>query len=270
MDKANLSCTTVTFGGKLPEKLRAMKQAGFAATEFWPKDYYEHNEGPDIAINALRDHGLVPSAYQCLRNFEGMPEELRERKMGIARQMFDQMRSIGCETVVLCANIAPDCVGDRGRIVDDLRQLGDLASSYGVRVAYEAICWGRWLSDYREAWEVIRKVDHPSIGMVLDSFHVFALDLPVEPIADIPGDKVFLVEVADLPRINLDFVELSRSFRLFPGEGATPIPAFLEQVRRTGYRGVLSVEVFNTYYQTLDVDHVARRAMASMERLLAG
>jgi len=112
VDKKRLSCTTVTFGGKLPEKLRAMRDAGFVATEFWPKDYYEHNEGPDVAINALAQYGLTPLAYQCLRNFEGMPDALRSRKTAIARQLFDQMNSIGCETVVLCSNIAPDCSGD--------------------------------------------------------------------------------------------------------------------------------------------------------------
>jgi len=270
VDKKRLSCTTVTFGGKLPEKLRAMRDAGFVATEFWPKDYYEHNEGPDVAINALAQYGLTPLAYQCLRNFEGMPDALRSRKTAIARQLFDQMNSIGCETVVLCSNIAPDCSGDRGRAVDDLRQLGELAAQYGVRVAYEPICWGRWVRDYRDGWDLIRTVDHPNIGIVLDSFHVFALDLPVEPIADIDPAKVFLVEVADLPKVQLDFVELSRAFRLFPGEGATPIDSFLAQVDRIGYRGILSLEVFNTYYQTLDVDLVARRAMTSMERLLGG
>ncbi len=36
---------------------------------------------------------------------------------------------------------------------------------------------------------------------------------------------------------------------------------------KTGYQGFYSVEVFNTYYQTLEVNQVARRAMASLKRL---
>jgi 4-hydroxyphenylpyruvate dioxygenase len=81
-------------------------------------------------------------------------------------------------------------------------------------------------------------------------------------------DKIFLVEVADMPGGNLDFLEVSRSFRLFPGEGVTPIPSFMKQVAKTGYSGIYSVEVFNTYYQTQDVNAVARRAMASLRPLL--
>ncbi len=121
------------------------------------------------------------------------------------------------------------------------------------------------MRDYRDAWDLVRKVDHPHIGLVLDSFHVLALDLPVEPIADIDPAKVFLVEVADLPAVQLDFVEMSRSSGCSPAKACRPIDSFLAQVMKTGYQGFYSVEVFNTYYQTLEVNQVARRAMASME-----
>lgn len=267
MESARLSTTTVTFGGKLPEKMKAMKDAGFGATEIWPRDYYEHNEGPDVVFGLLESTGLKLSCYQNLRNFEGMPEHQRARKIAIASQLFDQMRLLGCETLVLCSNIAPDSSPDKGRIADDLRMLGDLAKQYGVRVAWEPICWGRWIKDYREAWDIVRKVDHPQIGLVLDSFHVLGLKLPVEPIADIPKEKIFIVEVADLPGGTLDFLEISRSFRLFPGEGVTPVRDFMKQVFKTGYDGIYSVEVFNTYYQTLPLDVVGKRAMDSLTRL---
>lgn len=268
MDASRLSGTTVTFGGKVADKFRAMKAAGFGATEIWPRDYYEHNEGPDIVLNELAELGLAVSCYQNLRNFEGMPQAQRQRKCSIATQLFDQMRTIGCQTLVLCSNIAADSSPDPGRITDDLRMLGELAEPYGVRVAWEPICWGRWVRDYREAWDIVRRVDHPRIGLVLDSFHVLALGLPVEPIADIPREKIFLVEVADMPGGNLDFLEISRSFRLFPGEGVTPAGDFMRAVTKTGYDGFISVEVFNTYYQTLDPNLVAKRAMNSLVRLL--
>lgn len=269
MDRSRLSCTTVTFGGRLPEKIAAMARAGFGQTELWPRDYYEHNEGPDIAIDLLAKHDVKVSCYQNLRNFEGMPDAMRERKTRIATQLFDQMNLIGCDTVVLCSNISPESSGDPKRIVEDLRMLGRLAEPYGVRVAWEPICWGRWVRDYREAWKIVQQVDHPCIGLVLDSFHVFALDLPVDAIAKIDREKIFLVEVADIATSKLDFLEISRSFRLFPGEGATPVPSFMEQVARTGYDGVYSVEVFNIYYQTLPLDAVAERAMNSLRGLFA-
>lgn len=268
MNADKLSCTTVTFGCPVDQAVRAMKDVGFTSTELWPRDYYFSNDGPDAVINLLRDTGMGVSCYQNLRNYEGMPEAQRSTKQRIAEQLFSQMQLVGAQTLVLCSNIAPDSIGDESRIAADLNELGEIASRYGCRVGFEPICWGRWVRDYRHAWEIVKRVNHPAVGIVLDCFHIFTLHLPLREITAIDKDKIFLVEVADFPRTNLDFLELSRGYRLFPGEGFSPIDDFVSTVRTTGYDGILSVEVFNAYYRTLAPDVIARRARDSLEPLL--
>lgn len=264
---AHFGSTTSTFGGDLAGKLRAMKAAGFNATELWPKDLFEHAEGPDVAIELLRETGLRISAYQALRNFEGMESDVLAHKLGIAEQLMDQMALIGADVLVLCSNTAPNCAGDHGRISEDLARLGDLAQSRNIRIAYEALSWGRWIRDYRDAWRVVRDAAHDHIGLMLDSFHVFALDLPLDGIDEIPADKIVLVELADLPKTNLDAIEVSRHYRLFPGEGVAPLVEFVRRVHAAGYAGVYSLEVFNARYLAVDPVAVARRSMLSMTRL---
>jgi len=268
MNANKLSCTTVTFGCPVDRAVRAMKQAGFTSTELWPRDYYFSNDGPDAVFNLLRDTGMMISCYQNLRNYEGMPETQRPTKQRIAEQLFSQMQLAGAQTLVLCSNVAPDSIGGENRIISDLRELGDIASRYGCRVAYEPIAWGKWVRDYRHAWDILKKVDHAAIGIVLDCFHIFTLDLPLDGIAGIDPDKIFIVEVADFARGHIDLLELSRAYRLFPGEGYSPVKDFVQEVRKTGYNGILSVEVFNTYYRTMDPEIVARRARDSLEVLL--
>jgi 4-hydroxyphenylpyruvate dioxygenase len=268
MHAAKLSCTTVTFGCSVDHAVRAMKEVGFTSTELWPRDYYFSNDGPDAVLQLLKETGLTVSCYQNLRNYEGMPEDQRPTKQRIAEQLFSQMQLLGAETLVLCSNVAPDSTGDEERIVSDLRELGDIAARYGRRVAWEPICWGRWVKDYRHAWEIVKKVDHDAIGIALDCFHIFTLDLPLDGISKIDREKIFIVEVADFPRGNFDFLELSRAYRLFPGEGYSPVGDFLREVRKTGYDGILSVEVFNTYYRTLPPEVIARRAWNSLAPLL--
>ena len=56
-------------------------------------------------------------------------------------------------------------------------------------VGYEALAWGRHTFDHRDAWSLIRDVDHPSIGLILDSFHSLARDIPSASIGDIRVDK---------------------------------------------------------------------------------
>jgi 4-hydroxyphenylpyruvate dioxygenase len=259
-----LGCTTATFGGKLPGKLEAMRAAGFTAIEFWPRDLFEHAEGPDVAINLLRRTGLRVAAYQALRNYEGMPAEVRRQKLGVAAQLMDQMALVGADLLVLCSNTDPASSGDRARMADDLRLLGDLARRRGVRIAYEGLSWGQWIRDYRDAWALIEATDHEQIGLLLDGFHIFVMNLPMTAIDSMRVEKIFLVEVADLPATRLDVLEVSRHYRLFPGEGIAPIDEFVQRVRGIGYTGCWSIEVFNAHYLALAPDVVATRAARAM------
>lgn len=259
-----LGCTTATFGGKLPEKLDAMRAAGFTAVEFWPRDLFEHAEGPDVAVGLLRRTGLGIAAYQALRNYEGMPPEVRRHKLAVAAQLMDQMALIGADLLVLCSNTDPASSGDRGRLVEDLRLLGDLARRRGVRIAYEGLSWGRWIQDYRHAWQLVEATDHEQVGMMLDAFHIFAMDLPMTSIDSMRVEKIFLVEIADIPRTKLDVLELSRHYRLFPGEGVAPIEEFVKRVRGIGYCGCWSLEVFNSHYLASSPDVVAKRGALAM------
>lgn len=266
--QAAIGATTSTFGGSLESKVKAMAAAGFVATEFWPKDLFEYADGPTRAVELLRENNLKVSIYQALRNYEGAPPAERDQALGIAEQMMDQMALIGCDTFSLPSNSGVECSDDADRIAADLVKLGNLARSRGMRVAFEPICWGRHIRDYRDGWALVRRTNHPAIGLMLDSFHVFLLNSPLDEIADIPGDRIFQVELADFAASALEGIEISRHYRLFPGEGHSPTADFLRQVEKTGYRGCLSVEVFNAFYRNNDPFETARRGADCMKRVL--
>lgn len=264
---ARWGCTTATFGGRLPEKLRAMRQAGFVATEFFPRDLFEDPRGPDYSVALLQESGLRVSAYQALRDYEGMPVAHRDHVLGIAEQMMDQMAWLGAELLVLCANVHPDASDDRPRCVADLLLLAELAHSRGMRIAYEPIGWARHFADYRRAWELVREVDHPHLGLALDSLHVAAGGLPLEGIAAIDPAKVFLAQLCDWPQTRLPPFEVARHYRLFPGEGIGPVDAFFRACQQLGYAGCYSVEIMNAHYLHEDPQQVAVRAMESACRM---
>lgn len=263
------SCTTATFGGTLEQRLSAIRSAGFAATELWPRDLFESFTDADTAVRHLRESGLAISCFQGLRDFESMTPAVRNHKLRLADHLMDQMDLVGADLLVLCSNTSADCSRDWQRAIDDMRALGDLARSRNVRVGYEPLCYTPWIADYRMAWDLVRQVDHDQIGLVLDSAHVFLLDLPLEPIGAIPGDKLFLVEYADLPTTNLSIREMVRYYRLFPGEGTRPMAEFLRQVGLTGYAGYHSVEIFSSRYEVMEPALVGQRAFDAMQRLFA-
>ncbi len=267
MISKRFACTTATFGGTFAERLAAIKAAGFPAIELWPRDLFEGFADADSAISALRDSGLAITCYQGFRDFEGMPGAIRDHKLELAAHLMDQMRLVGAELLVTACNTTAQSSRDWKQAVEDLRRLGDLGRARNIRIGYEALCYSPWIADYRRAWELVREVDHSHIGLVLDSAHVFLLDLPLEPINEIPPERIFLVELADLPTTNLPIREMVRYYRLFPGEGTRPLAEFVRRVAGTGYRGPYAAEIFSSHYAAMPAPQVAARAFEAMTTL---
>lgn len=239
------SIATVSLSGTLDEKLKVIAAAGFDAVEIFENDLLAFNGRPREVAALCKDLGLSICAFQPFRDFEGMPEAERTRNFRRAERKFDLMAELGTDLLLVCSNVSPVSLGGIDRAAADLRELGERAASRGLRVGFEALAWGRHISDYRDAWEVVRRADHSAVGIILDSFHALVPDLPLSTIRSIPGDRIFLVQLADAPRLELDVLSWSRHYRCFPGQGDLPVGAFMESLAATGYRGPLSLEIFN-------------------------
>jgi 3-dehydroshikimate dehydratase len=258
------SIATVSLSGALDEKLRAIAAAGFDAVEIFENDFLSFNGGPRDVGRMCHDLGLDICAFQPLRDFEGMPEPQRSRNFTRIERKFDLMQELGTDLLLICSNVSPASLGGIDRAADDFRELGDHAAKRGLRVGFEALAWGRHIHDYRDAWEVVRRADHGSIGLVLDSFHTLAPSLPVGAIGSIPKDKIFLVQLADAPKLDLDVLSWSRHFRCFPGQGSLPVLGFMAAVATTGYQGPLSLEIFNDQFRAGSAARVAVDGLRSL------
>lgn len=191
------------------------------------------------------DLGIAITLFQPFRDFEGCRRDRLQRNLERAERKFDLMQELGTDLVLVCSNAAADSVGDRQILVDDLRLLAERAGSRGLRIGYEALAWGRHVNTYQQVWDIVREADHPSLGVLLDSFHTLSLKGDPAAIAEIPGDKIFFVQMADAPILAMDVLEWSRHFRCFPGQGDFDLPGFLAPIIKSGYTGPLSLEIFN-------------------------
>ncbi len=268
MNQGRFSFNSANMTGPIADRLTAMEAAGYASTTLWPADLFVHFEDPEATIARIRESPVAVSAYQCVRDLEGAPAEVKRRKMAMAKQFIDQMKLVGCDTLVLCSNVNDDVDRDWARAVTDLQAIGELAREHGTRIAFEPICYGGWINTYIKGWELVRDVDHSHVGLVLDAAHIFLPETPLQPIERIPGDKIFLLELNDFPATQFDKRELLRNYRLFPGEGVRPLRDLLDRVETTGYAGPISLEVFNARYRAADPAFVARRGMHALEVLL--
>jgi 4-hydroxyphenylpyruvate dioxygenase len=262
------SIATVCLSGGLNEKLEAIAAAGFRGVEIFESDLLSYSGTPADVARQIADLGLKVSTFQPFRDFEGTLGPQRARTFDRAERKFDVMQEIGCDFLLVCSNVSPDSVGGIDRAAADFRELGERAAKRGLRVGFEALAWGRHINDYRDAWEVVRRADHPAVGLVVDSFHTFARRLDLKPLHAIPGDRIFLIHLADAPWLDMDALSWSRHFRCFPGQGDLPIRDFMEAVLITGYQGEFSLEIFNDQFRAGSPREVAVDAQRSLIYLM--
>src|SRR5262245_5408599 len=259
---------TVCLSGVLHEKLEAIAAAGFKGVEIFENDLLSFNGTPPDVRRMIESLGLKSITFQPFRDFEGMPGERRNRAFQRAERKFDLMQELDCDLLMICSNVSPESLGGIDRAAADLRELGERAAKRGLRVGFEALAWGRHINDYRDAWEAVRRADHPAVGVVLDTFHILARKTDLAAIRSIPPERIFLVQAADAPLLDMDYLSWSRHYRNFPGQGNLALDDFMLALLATGYDGLLSLEIFNDQFRAGSARSVAIDGHRSLIYLL--
>ncbi|ESY17772.1 sugar phosphate isomerase/epimerase and 4-hydroxyphenylpyruvate domain-containing protein [Mesorhizobium sp. LNJC391B00] len=239
------SISTLSINGDFADKLTAAASAGFNGIEISEQDFLSHGGTTAEVGRMIRDHGLTIDLIVPIVDFEGMPEPLRRKAFDRIERRFDMMTDLGADLMLIASTTHPEALGGVDRMAADFAELAVRAAARGLRIGYEARAWGRHISDYRDAWEVVRRAAHPAVGLVLDSFHILARGLSPEGVRAIPGDRIFHVQLADAPGIAMDLEYRSDHFRCLPGEGDLPLVDFLRAVAATGYAGACGIETPN-------------------------
>lgn len=239
------SIATVSISGTLPEKLSAIAAAGYQGVEIFENDLLYYTGTPADVRKMAADLGLKITLFQPFRDFEGGNRAQFAANLARARRKFSLMHELGCDTMLLCSNVQADCSADVDLQVADLRALATLAEQENIKIGYEALAWGTHVNRWHQAWERVKAVDSPAMGIVLDSFHILSLGDDLSRLHEVPMDKITFLQLADAPLMKMDVLEWSRHFRCFPGQGELPLVEFSRELTRLGYRGPWSLEIFN-------------------------
>jgi len=262
---------TITLAGPLEAKLRAVRGAGFTQVMLNATDIVGHPDGEQAAVDAVRASGLRVTGFQVLRDFEGLSGHLHAYKVDIAKAMLEMCHALGSKVLLACSSASPRSSEDLSFITKDLQKLAMLAVPLDIRIAYEALSWGRHVNEFPQAWEIVQEADRANLGLALDSFHIFANGTPLDRLQDIDPKKIFLVQLSDFlwqeVRSPEERIETARHSRVFPGEGvhSAQVGAMVRSLDEAGYRGDYSFEVFNDDYRQLPLPVVAERARRSVK-----
>ena len=261
---------TITLAGPLEAKLRAIKAAGFTQVMLNAGDIVGHPEGEDAAVAAVRASGLRVTGFQVLRDFEGLDGHLHAYKVDVAKAMLSMCRALGSNVLLACSSSSAHATGDAGSLVRDLRKLATLAVPLGIRVAYEALSWGRHVNQAMQSWELVQEAGRANLGLALDSFHILAHKTDLAILDEIDPAKVFLVQLSDFlwqeTRTPDERIETARHYRVFPGEGvhSEQVADMVRRLDASGYPGDYSFEVFSDDYRQLPLGMVSERARRSV------
>lgn len=236
---------TVSVSGTLIEKLEAIAAARFDGVEIFENDLLFHTGPARDVRRYASDLGLSIDLFQPFRDFEGVSDEQLKRNLDRAERKFDLMEELGAPLILVCSNVGNEVSDDDSRMADQLYQLAERAAKRGLKIGFEALSWGTKVRTFDRAWGIVERANHPHLGLILDSFHTLALPDDWSGIANLPGQRVFFVQLADAPRIGMNPLTLSRHFRCLPGQGDLDVPGFLQAVLACGYTGTISLEIFN-------------------------
>jgi len=271
MNQDHFGMDTISLAGPLEAKLREIRAAGFTQVMLSAADVVGHPDGEARAVRIVRQSGLRVTGFQVLRDFEGLSGTLHAYKVDVAKAMLQMCSALGARVLLACSSVSPHAVPGAEALVKDLRKLAMLAVPFGIRIAYEALSWGRHVSEFPQAWELVQEADRANLGLALDSFHIFASGTDLEGLADLDPRKVFLVQLSDYlwpeVRSREERIETARHARVFPGEGvhSAQVAALVRALDEMGYRGDYSFEVFNDDYRALPLPLVAARARRSVK-----
>ncbi|EEG08895.1 sugar phosphate isomerase/epimerase family protein [Pseudogulbenkiania ferrooxidans] len=274
MERSRFAIDTTALAGALEDKLTAIAEAGFSAVTLSAKDLVgEQTGGLEQAVRRVRDSQLAVSGFLALRDFEGLGGRFLDYKVDIAKSMLRMAQQTGADLLLVSSTTSPQASGDLDTIVQHLQLLSALATPLGLRIGYEPLAWGRHVADYPSAWQVIERVDRENVGLVLDSFHLFARGMQPDDLKAIPPERLFLVQLSDamydyVPALD-EMVELSLHHRFFPGEGehSRALVELVGRLEAGGYRGRYAFEVANDDYQHCPPSLVLQRAGQAVEWL---
>ena len=215
---------TVCLSGTLEEKLRAAAAAGFDAVELFENDLIGSPLRARPSVRELRRRARARDrALPAVPRLRGGARSRAHSRRAEAK--FAVMEELGADTILVCSNVSPAAIDDDALAAEQLRELAERAAARGMRIAYEALAWGRHVNTFDHAWRIVERADHPALGTCLDSFHILSRGSDPAGIRDIPGEKIFFLQLADAPRMDMDVLQWSRHHRCFPGQGGLDVAA---------------------------------------------
>ncbi|KIV79876.1 hypothetical protein PV11_07417 [Exophiala sideris] len=295
----------------MPDILTYGQQISETKKEIDPKDYATLRSVAQKIGELCKQQGLKILILQPFANFEGWPKGSPEREDAFdrAKGWMSIMEAAGTDMMQIGSSDAEGISSSFDYLASDLAELADIFAEKGFRIAYENWCWATHAPTWKDVWEIVKKADRPNLGLCLDTFQSAGgewgspmtksgliedvdkseLDKSWKASCEelsktVPAEKIFFLQISDAYKMDPPLEDKadesglrprgqwSHDYRPVPYNGGyLPVEDFTKAVLATGFRGWLSMEVFDGKAPEKygdDMTPYAKGAFVSLQKLL--
>jgi sugar phosphate isomerase/epimerase len=260
-----------TMPAAFAEDVAAFAEAGFTGMEVWLTKLETHLErhSADETRRLLADHNLTPAAASYQGGLLLSQGEERKAHFDHFRRRLELCQQFGIPTMVLVADFAQAAdAAALQRAVVSLAQAAQWAAGFDVRLALEFRGTDAFCASLDTAAALAAGCGEPNVGVCLDVFHYYKGPSKAEDLAALGPQNLAFVQVCDVAGVPREL--MTDADRILPGDGDFFLPDLLGALRKIGYEGWLSLELFNPTLWQLKPAQVAEVGLAALKRLLAG
>ncbi len=250
----------------LLEKIRLTAEAGFDGVEPWINDIYEFiGRGAEVrdVEKAIADHGLIVPCCIAMRQWAEASDVEYPLMLEEAKRRMELARRLGSPYIVATPSRAPCDLEQTTRRYRDLLKIG---REVGIRPTMEYISFFGSVSRLDDAWQIVREAEDPDATIILDAFHTWNSNSNPTLLEEIPVERISHYHIDDASP-EKPACEQTDPDRVMIGEGPIDLRAEVELLKRKGYDGNVSLELFNKELWQKDPAEVLRVGIERMREL---
>ncbi len=257
-------------GLSIAAEVNLVAKAGYQAIEPWINELERHVEtGGNLRDLGRRiaDAGLrVPSAIGFA---EWIVDNEGQRKKGLerARRNMDMVRQIGGTRIAAPPSGATNVAVPLLRAAERYRALLEIGDKVGVTPQVELWGFSRSLNRLGETALVAIESGHPHACILADVYHLYKGGSEFGGLRVLNGAALHTFHMNDYPA-KPPRGEITDAHRVYPGDGTAPLARLLRDLREIGFRGAISLEVFNREYWKQDALTVLRTGLTKMRAVV--
>ncbi len=251
----------------LVEEIDIASKAGYHAIEPWIQEIDNHvHAGGSLKDlkHRFEDHNLTVES--AIGFFEWIVDDDAHRAKALeeAKRNMDMLQQIGGKRLAAPPLGATDIAGfDLIKAAERYRALLEVGDQFGIVPMAEVWGFSKTLGRLGEAALVAIESGHPKACILPDVYHLYKGGSSFTGLSLLSNMAFHVFHLNDYPA-SPPRETINDSDRVYPGDGIAPLGEVFRELRRMGYDGVLSIELFNPSYWKQDALTVARTALEKL------